>query len=84
MKTEVKTIEHGERAQNKAGLDEEAGTLELKKQAHSANINLISYQTASFGANGQTKPAASEANNNTNNQASTAAVAKLKNGQTRD
>ena len=30
--------------------------LELKKHSHSANMNLISYQTANFGPNGETRP----------------------------
>lgn len=30
--------------------------LELKKQSHSANMNLMSYQTANFGPNGETRP----------------------------
>lgn len=38
------------------GLQEAAAELELKKQSHSANMNLISYQTANFGPNGETRP----------------------------
>lgn len=51
----MKTIEHGSSAEDPNGggvfNNNENGALDLKKQSHSANMNLISYQTASFGQN---------------------------------
>ena len=51
-RTEMRTIEHGSSAEDSAF--NETGTLDVKKQSQSANMNLISYQTASFGQNVQT------------------------------
>ena len=57
-KSEMKTINHqgGGSAEDESGAFGDTGALDLKKQPFSANMNLISYQTANFGPNGQTKP----------------------------
>ena len=57
-KSEMKTINHqgGGSSEDESGAFGDTGALDLKKQPFSANMNLMSYQTANFGPNGQTKP----------------------------
>ena len=56
-----------------------AADLELKKQSFSANMNLMSYQTANFGPNGETRPIGKDreapTEEETNNEAATTVAA---------